>query len=156
MAQEYEYVYCSVRVWWEVKMGIKITGVIVVNPNNEYLIVQEENSGLWKPPSETVENGETPLEAILRGVKEETGLLINDVKLINEYQRKGFLGDKLQCYDFCAKLSGGELKPLAGEIKDIKWVNQCDLWSIAEQCHDNHHYGNQIKNYFKHLEGKLK
>ncbi|GIN62735.1 hypothetical protein J27TS8_27280 [Robertmurraya siralis] len=52
--------------------------------DNEKILLQKRNKspfvGYWNPPGGKVENSESPLEACIREVKEETGLLLTNVK----------------------------------------------------------------------------
>ncbi|GKV19365.1 hypothetical protein SLEP1_g29639 [Rubroshorea leprosula] len=54
-------------------------GAIVFNENRELLVVQEKTgrfrgTGIWKIPTGTVEQGEDIFKAVVREVKEETGI----------------------------------------------------------------------------------
>lgn len=52
--------------------------------NTDKILLQKRNKspfrGYWNPPGGKVENEESPIEACLREVKEETGLTLKDVK----------------------------------------------------------------------------
>jgi len=133
---------------------VKIVGAIIENKKGEFLIIQEEDSGIWKPPSETIKSNETPINAIIRGVKEETGYIIDDIQLIKIYNCKGFRGDTLRCYDYYARLIGGNPLPQKGEIKNIKLVNSNILHELMLDCPPNHHYGKQIANFFDFISKK--
>lgn len=57
-------------------------GIII--KDNEVLLLKraegEDHSGLWVPVNETIEEGETPEEAVIRGVREEVGLKFFNIK----------------------------------------------------------------------------
>lgn len=125
-------------------------GAIVENKEGNFLIIKED-SGIWKPPSETIEVNETPYNAMIRGVRDETGYAIEIIQLIKTYNHKGSRGDMLRCYDFYARLIGGEPIPKKGEIKDIKWVNRDILYNLMSDCPSDHHYGKQIANFLEYI-----
>jgi 8-oxo-dGTP pyrophosphatase MutT (NUDIX family) len=57
----------------------KAAGVVIFDEHSNFLLVKESHKGkqgLWHIPSGTVETGESPEQAALREVFEETGLTI--------------------------------------------------------------------------------
>jgi 8-oxo-dGTP diphosphatase len=62
---------------------------ILVNQKNEILIVKSPHKAYWTIPGGVIEPGESPREACLREIHEETGLTINRVSLICiDYKKK--------------------------------------------------------------------
>jgi ADP-ribose pyrophosphatase YjhB (NUDIX family) len=62
-------------------------GVAAVIPNGEgrILLQRRSDNGLWGLPGGSVEIGESVRDAILREVREETGLSVEVVRLIGVY-----------------------------------------------------------------------
>src|SRR5580698_544380 len=61
-----------------------VTG-IVRGPNDSVLLVQQRDDGTWSTPGGTIELDETPADAVVREVWEETGLLTRPTRLIAVY-----------------------------------------------------------------------
>jgi ADP-ribose pyrophosphatase YjhB (NUDIX family) len=76
------------------KPGIDHIGVgafaLILNNKNQFLLIRTKKSAnkskeyddVWSLPGGTIEFGETVQEALMREVKEETGLDITDIKLL--------------------------------------------------------------------------
>lgn len=60
-------------------------GVLIENPNGELLLQRRKDSGLLGLPGGAMEPGETFEEAARREVREETGLLVGELKLVGIY-----------------------------------------------------------------------
>lgn len=63
---------------------VVVTGVsvIILNEKQEVLLVQRTDNHLWGLPAGSIEINETPEEAAVREVQEETGLLIKKNQVI--------------------------------------------------------------------------
>lgn len=78
--------------------------VYLLNTHNELLLVSHPRYGMWLPVGGELEPNETPFEAALREVKEETGLALDPLQfpLIDPMAPRGFF-----CYDEHAAGSKG-------------------------------------------------
>lgn len=86
------------------------------------LMVRQTYRGetFWTFPGGTVEPGETPEEAAVREVKEETGLAIRVVRLLSRRPRSGGPGT-YHCY--LGTVQGGALglEDNPGELHELRW-----------------------------------
>lgn len=88
----------------------------------------------WACPAGHVDEGEEPREAMIREVKEETGLEVLKYKqILNEFIEwnecaKGVRGH--DWYVFEVSEWRGELKTDQKEAKDIAWIDPTDLKNL--------------------------
>jgi len=98
---------------------------LVTNDNGEVLLIKSPRRG-WEYPGGMVEPGETFQEALVREVKEESGV---DVEII------GFIGvcknieKDVVNIDFVCKAIGGELT-VSEESSEVLWVKKEDALSM--------------------------
>jgi 8-oxo-dGTP pyrophosphatase MutT (NUDIX family) len=109
---------------------VEAAGGLVENDKGEWLLIHRR--GYWDLPKGKIDKGETPEQASVREVEEETGLKkIKRNKLINTtfhtYHEFGKFILK-PTYWFSMKTNGSqELKPQTTEdITEVKWVKKTD------------------------------
>ncbi len=91
----------------------------------------EPGKGKWSVPGGLVELGESTEQAIIREVKEETGLDVCDPELVDVVNRiifdeKGAIKYHFVIIDYFLKLKGGELRA-ADDAEELRWVPLEDL-----------------------------
>jgi len=126
---------------------------VVEFPNNKILLVKRGTvvfKGFWALPGGRVEAGETGEEAVVREVKEETGLHVKVVRKIGEYRETG-VQDGIK-YDYCpacffVKPVGGEIRRQEKEIEEIKLF---DLEEIPKRLAFEH--SSMIRDYVNTLK----
>jgi 8-oxo-dGTP diphosphatase len=102
---------------------------IIEFPNNKILLIKRGTSvfrGYWALPGGKVEDGETVEEAVVREVKEETGLKVEIMRKIGEYHYSGTNnGIDYDYYPTCflVKVVEGTIKRQKEEIEQIKLFN---------------------------------
>ncbi|WP_316569406.1 NUDIX hydrolase [Neobacillus sp. YIM B06451] len=107
---------------------IAAAGGIVENTQGEILLVKTHNQG-WVFPGGQVEVGENLIDAVIREVKEESGIDVEVSHLIGVYSNtatyKWYDGvtdvPTKVMFDFVCKFVGGELG-ISDETTDSKWV----------------------------------
>jgi non-canonical purine NTP pyrophosphatase (RdgB/HAM1 family) len=123
---------------------------LVFDADRRVLLVHHVKSGLWLPPGGHVEPGETPAEAAVREVREETGVDARIVTgpvfehpavtshapplMIIEATAADPVNGPHQHIDFlyaCRAAGGDGLRPAVGEVADARWAELADLDSLA-------------------------
>jgi len=106
---------------------------ILIQRGNKYLLIKraaEPDKGLWSVPGGMVELGERASEAAAREVFEETGLVVEVIrvldvidKIINDEDRVKF---HFVIVDYIAEYRSGVLKA-SSDALDARWVTMDDF-----------------------------
>ena len=104
-------------------------GAVVGNEAGEILLVQRGDSGMWLYPTGWADVGYSPAEVAVKEVLEETGMLVEPVRLIAVLDglRLGFTSIPLYSLVFHCRLVGGELRPHPLECRAVGWFAEDDL-----------------------------
>lgn len=111
---------------------------VVVNDRGEVLLIHRADNDLWALPGGAQDLGESLPEAVVREVKEETGIDVEVTDLIGTYSDPRHViayddGEVRQELSICyeARAVGGELRS-SSESKEARWVpvDQLDGLSI--------------------------
>lgn len=105
--------------------------IVLVSRNDSILLVQHllRIQNIWACVSGFVEAGETAEQTVVREVKEETGILIENVRYVGS-QSWPFPDQIMLAYR--AEYKSGDIKPREGEIKDARWFNKNSLPDIPQ------------------------
>lgn len=128
---------------------------IVKFPNNKILLVKRGTvvfKGYWALPGGRVDAGETVEQAVIREVKEETGLHVKVVRKIGEYHETGVQdGIEYNYYVACflVRPTGGKIK---GQEKEIEEIRLVDLKDIPEKLAFEH--SSMIRDYISTFKEK--
>lgn len=112
---------------------IPCVGAVIRDDKGLLLLVKrghEPGAGLWSLPGGRIEPGETDAEALVREMREETGLKVEPGPLLGAVQRPAGDGDVLEIRDYAATVTGGTLIP-GDDAADARWVSAADLDSLA-------------------------
>ena len=118
---------------------LQIPGVggLIRDSQNSLLFVRKSEDGEWGLPAGAIEPGETPKEAIVREVLEETGLKIRPLKIAGVFGGPAFRhtypnGDKVE---YLVVLLDCEIiehrTPVGNEISEMKFFAENEMPSIA-------------------------
>jgi 8-oxo-dGTP diphosphatase len=81
--------------------------------------------GLWSIPGGRIEPGESDQEAVVREVREETGLEVSCGPLLGAVERPGLAGAVVDIRDYRAFVAGGELTP-GDDAAGARWVTAAE------------------------------
>ncbi|MEC9058862.1 MAG: NUDIX hydrolase N-terminal domain-containing protein [Actinomycetota bacterium] len=104
-------------------------GAIVGNDENEILLVQRADSGVWLYPTGWADIGYSPVEIAIKEVYEETGIHCEPVALVSivDGMRQGFTRIPLYSMVFHCKAVGGQLRSHPLETTGCGWFARDSL-----------------------------
>ena len=111
---------------------IPCVGAIITDHRGRLLLVKrghEPEAGFWSLPGGRVEPGETDEEAVVREIREETGLAVVCDRLVGSVGKEGLDGAVLDIRDYAVTVSGGELAA-GDDAADARWVSPAELASL--------------------------
>lgn len=119
----------------EIKSEHSAGGVIYENGRVLLILMQNlKGEKVWTFPKGHIENGETPQDAALREVEEETGckcLIKEEIfKIHYNFTRKGHPVEKDVQWYLMEKVSQGEFDRNNPEIYDIKWASLAEAKNL--------------------------
>ena len=108
---------------------VPCVGAIITDAAGRMLLIKrghEPGKGLWSIPGGRVEPGETDEQAVIREVREETGLVVRPGRLIGAVRRVAPGGAVLDIRDYAATMTGGTLAA-GDDADDVCWAGRADL-----------------------------
>jgi 8-oxo-dGTP diphosphatase len=113
---------------------IPCVGAVIKDGAGRLLLIKrghEPGKGLWSIPGGRIEAGESDAAALVREVREETGLLVTPGRLIGSVRRpSGPGGDgMLDIRDYAAAVTGGILVP-GDDADDAVWAGPAELAAL--------------------------
>ena len=107
---------------------------IILNEKNEILLQHRSDNHLWGVPGGAIEPGEEPAEAVIREVKEETGLTVVPERIVGVYGGKSHLltyvnGDlaAITSITFLCRVIDGTPQVNDNESHALEWFALNDL-----------------------------
>jgi 8-oxo-dGTP diphosphatase len=100
---------------------LKRRATVIYRRDKEILFVRKRNAK-WNLPGGRVERGETPLQAAMREMAEETGLIFDQLSYVSEYEQ-----DRVIHFLFEAQRAGQRKPRPCNEIDDCRWFSANDL-----------------------------
>jgi 8-oxo-dGTP diphosphatase len=111
---------------------IPCVGAIITDSGGRLLLIKRGHppqAGRWSLPGGRVEPGETDQQAVIREIREETGLQIRCDQLVGSVQRDSPPDAVLEIRDYAATVTGGSL--VAGDdAAEARWVSPAELGSL--------------------------
>jgi ADP-ribose pyrophosphatase YjhB (NUDIX family) len=112
---------------------VPCVGAIIIDAAGRLLLIKrghEPGKGLWSIPGGRVEPGETDEQAVIREVREETGLVVRPGRLIGAVRRVAPGGAVLDIRDYAATVAGGTLAA-GDDADDARWAGWAELTGLA-------------------------
>ena len=111
-------------------------GIVIDEATNEVLLIEEMSvfgKKIWKHPGGQVDSGEFIHEAVIREVKEETGIDAEFLGVVACREVKDYRFGAVDIYVVCLlKAISREIKKCDNEISDCKWVSIGDYLNNKE------------------------
>jgi 8-oxo-dGTP diphosphatase len=109
---------------------IPCVGAVIKDDIGRLLLIRrghEPGKGLWSIPGGRIEDGESDADALVREVREETGLIVAPGRLIGTVRRpSGVAGSVFDIRDYAAEVTGGMLVP-GDDADDATWAGPGEL-----------------------------
>ena len=107
----------------------RCVGGIVFDDQGRLLLIRRANDpgkGLWSLPGGRVEPGETDFEAVIRELREETGLDVKPHTLTGSVRR-----GRYDIHDYTCALTAGTLTA-GDDASDAQWADAAGLLALDE------------------------
>ena len=117
-------------------MNIEIICGAVIEKDGKIVIVQEGKEkvkGLWNLPAGRMKKHEKLTDAVLREVKEETGLDVALEGIIGIYERISQDGEGALAFYFKTIPISGDLLPQDEEIINAKWITYDEFMEMNDE-----------------------
>lgn len=128
---------CTKCGWTYYKNPIPAVACIVINEDNELLIIKrlvEPQKGMWALPSGYIEINQSPEEAAVDEMLEETGLEGEVIRFLGYYDGSSPIYEKVLSLGFLMKITGGELKA-GDDAEEAKFLPFDELPELAFWAH---------------------
>jgi ADP-ribose pyrophosphatase YjhB (NUDIX family) len=106
-------------------------GAVIVHEGRVALVQRgkEPAKGKWSIPGGLIELGESLGDAVVREVREETGLVVETVALVELIDRIHREGERVRYHyviaDYLCRVTGGELRP-GSDAAATRWVERAE------------------------------
>jgi 8-oxo-dGTP diphosphatase len=113
---------------------IPCAGAVIKDDEARLLLIlrgHDPGKGLWSIPGGRIEPGETDRDAVVREVREETGLEVACGRLLGAVERPGHAGDVIEIRDYTAVHVGGELAA-GDDAADARWFTPDEVLSLDD------------------------
>lgn len=110
------------------QVRVQCVGAVITDESGRMLLIlrsHEPGKGLWSVPGGRIEPGETDEQAVIREVREETGLKVTCGRLLGAAVLAGTAGAIVDVRDYVADVAGGAAAGAAvagDDAAGLRWV----------------------------------
>ena len=111
---------------------IPCAGAVIKDGTGRMLLIlrgHDPGKGLWSIPGGRIDPGETSEEAVVREVREETGLEVACGDLLGSVERPSRDGDVIEIRDYVAVVLGGQLSA-GDDAADARWFTVSQVLAL--------------------------
>jgi 8-oxo-dGTP pyrophosphatase MutT (NUDIX family) len=110
---------------------------LVFDESNRVLLARHADTKQWVAPGGSIEPNEKPVDAVIRETLEETGLIVEPIKILGVFGGREFEvvysnGDRvtyvMTVYE--CTIVGGKLRPDNSEILELRYVGASELTNL--------------------------
>jgi ADP-ribose pyrophosphatase len=111
--------------------------MMAVDENNRILLVKQfrlpVGKDIWELPAGRLDQGETPLKAAKRELKEETGYRAKKwQKMVEFFPSPGYVAEKMTIY-LATELASGEAQPMDDERIETGWFTAKQMEELIQR-----------------------
>lgn len=120
---------CGRVVYFDPKVAVSA----LLTEGRRVLLIQrgiEPQKGLWALPAGYIEQGEDPIDGAARETLEETGLVIEIVRLLDVFARRGGPGGADITIGYAGRITGGSLQA-GDDAVDVRWFEADAIPELA-------------------------
>ena len=119
-------------------LEVPTAGGVLQDAEGRVLLMQQTEGGLWSLPGGMIEPRESPSDAVVREVYEETGVFMRILGIIGVFGGPEFVvtyanGDQISyvCTAYLGERISGEARVVGDETADIGWFLPDEIASLA-------------------------
>jgi ADP-ribose pyrophosphatase YjhB (NUDIX family) len=123
-------------------LEVPSVSILTFDPTQRVLLVRHVEGNVWTSPGGMIEPYETPADAAVREMWEETGLYVELSHIIGVFggplcSTTYANGDKASWVStvFGARVIGGELRPDGDETLEVRYVGQDEVQHLPRKAH---------------------
>ena len=106
------------------RLPISAKGVLI--HRGRVLLLKNER-GEWELPGGRLDEGETPEETVVREIREETGLLVSVVSLVDAWVYQVTRSERVLVLEYACRMKGNGAVTISHEHAEHTWLRPADL-----------------------------